>query len=491
LWEDHLLPLLTYKDAARLECACEALRGVVREHFKDVVTSSGLRAVLTTFPRTRSVELYNGYGGWRPEEEGAFLQWLREGGRGSHLATVRLGGKALDLVHTALRQGALPSLKRVEVTLDLKDEAARAYLTGGFLGAVHALDVSVDCNVHVRPQLAALGLVRELPALAELELDLQRYNCYPLQWPPFIPPSLKALRVDIDDCRAPHIGSLLCALPGMLEASGARLDRLEIKLPFDCEEIGDGFTHLAEALHLCSPTLTALELSTEGQLYFRPEALSYESKVERLRVHWADVLVGVSACRELEVLSFPNIIVETRFPPGTVFGRLTQLKIYDCQREHPPDAGGMGLWKLMASGGLPVLAKLTASLPEGEGGGVELARACVAPALEAVAGTLTHLYLNQSSLSPRLSEEVDVGHELGVALNKLRRLKDLILGLSEDGRVYHALVQGLAASVCGGGSSPATAGRAAWRNQGQCLPAGEPVATECAGLRLGLRLRGR
>jgi hypothetical protein len=38
VWEDHLLPLLTCKDAARLGCTCKALRGVVREHFKDLGT---------------------------------------------------------------------------------------------------------------------------------------------------------------------------------------------------------------------------------------------------------------------------------------------------------------------------------------------------------------------------------------------------------------------------------------------------------------------
>jgi hypothetical protein len=180
--------MLTYKDAARLECTCEALRWVVREHFNGVVRSSGLRAALTTFPRTRSVELVYEYREFRHEEEGAFLQWLREGGRGSHLATVKLGGQNFHLVHTALRQGALPSLKRMDVTLDLKDEAARASLTGGFPRIVHALGIWVNCRVRVRPQLAALGLVRELPALAELDLHLHDKDDAPLQWPPFVPP---------------------------------------------------------------------------------------------------------------------------------------------------------------------------------------------------------------------------------------------------------------------------------------------------------------
>jgi hypothetical protein len=71
--------------------------------------------------------------------------------------------------------------------------------------------------------------------------------------------------------------------------------------------------------------------------------------------------------------------------------------------------------------------------------------------LEAVAGTLTHLHLEKAP-SPEYegrNEEVEVGYELGVALGKLRRLKDLALDSCDDGRAYHALAQGLSAS--GGG----------------------------------------
>jgi hypothetical protein len=56
-----------------------------------------------------------------------------------------------------------------------------------------------------------------------------------------------------------------------------------------------------------------------------------------------------------------TIEVEPLFPPGTAFARLTHLEIGDYEREHPPDAGVMGLWELMASGGLPALAKLKVS----------------------------------------------------------------------------------------------------------------------------------
>jgi hypothetical protein len=68
-----------------------------------------------------------------------------------------------------------------------------------------------------------------------------------------------------------------------------------------------------------------------------------------------------------------------------------------------------------------------------------------------VAGTLTHLNLGKLQYKKWMSDEVAVGYELGVAVGKLRRLKDLALRLSSDGRGYHALTQGLAAS---GGDRP-------------------------------------
>jgi hypothetical protein len=75
-----------------------------------------------------------------------------------------------------------------------------------------------------------------------------------------------------------------------------------------------------------------------------------------------------------------------------------------------------------------------------------------------------------------------VGYELGVAVGKLRRLKDLALDLSEDGRAYHAVAQGLAAS---GGDRPLPLlwrVRGCLKSRGQCRPAGEPAPPECAGL---------
>jgi hypothetical protein len=456
VWEDHLLPLLTGKDAARLGCTCKAMRGLVREHFKDIVGMTikveQLRGALTTFPRARTVALHPpSHYPMNDEEVEALVQWLREGERGRSLERVTIiefSGNQEDFVHEALQAGALPSIKNLSA--ELWYETQLASLTGGHVAAMHELEVLIDCmeddDEAFYRQLAALGLVRQLPALTKLEVRAYGYRDEPVpQWPPFIPPSLISLGIELEMYRSYNNESLLRALPGMLEASGARLERLEVILPSSFEAIGDGLVHVAQALRCCSSTLKEFRLTTEGRTVIRIE----DGQEARLREQWADVMAGVSACRELQVLVLPHIKVESLFPPGTAFRRLTHLEISDHEREHPPDAGVMGLWELVASGGLPALAKLDISF-EGRWGGVEEVRSRVVPAFEAMAGTLTHLYLETYGCEWS-SDEVNVMFELGVAVGKLRRLMDLSLGVSEDGLVYHAVAQGLAA---GGGEYP-------------------------------------
>jgi hypothetical protein len=469
VWEDHLLPLLDFKGAARLACTCKALRGVVREHFHGEageINVEHLRAALTSFPRARSVKLVDPEGlldGGPPE---AMLQWLREGGGGRHLEeiTVENGfSTKSQLVHEALQAGALPSLRCLDASLEY--EIQRASLMGEFLGSTHKLRVRVkgeDENAAVAPQLAALSLVRQMPALAKLELCVSGKPSAPVpQWPPFIPRPLRELRINVLPCDSAHtIEPLICALPGMLGAGAVRLKCLELMVPENYSSIGDGLVHVAQALRCCSPTLKGFLTSTGlygpldvDELDDDGEAIDeedYASQVERLRVQWRELLAGVSACRELQVLGLPRMYLEPFFPPGTAFARLTHLEISDHEREHPPDAGVMGLWELMASGGLPALAKLSVRF-EGRWGGAEEVRSRVAPGLEAVAGILTHVHLDKAWEGKWLSDEEDAGHELGVAVGKLRRLKDLALSLSNDGRLYHAFAQGLAAS---GGNCP-------------------------------------
>jgi hypothetical protein len=172
-------------------------------------------------------------------------------------------------------------------------------------------------------------------------------------------------------------------------------------------------------------------------------------------VEWAELLAGVSACRELQELVLPHIVVEPLFPPGTAFGRLSHLDICDHEREHPPDAGVMGLWELVASGGLPALAKVKVR-GKARSVSVEEVRSRVAPGLEAVAGTLMQFQLERIDENGENTDVLEAGYALGVAAGKLRRLKDLTLDLSEDGRLYHAFAQGLAAQglAAGGGYTP-------------------------------------
>jgi hypothetical protein len=136
LWEDHLLPLLTCKDAARLGCTCKTLRGVVRDYFKDlgVIKMDSLQAALTTFPRARGVTLDPPVRDVNDTEVEALVEWLREGARGKELERVtmkrNMHGPGNHLAHKALREGALPSLRSLDARLEylppsLTDKRAR------------------------------------------------------------------------------------------------------------------------------------------------------------------------------------------------------------------------------------------------------------------------------------------------------------------------------------------------------------------------------
>jgi hypothetical protein len=217
--------------------------------------------------------------------------------------------------------------------------------------------------------------------------------------------------------------------------------------------IQDQLIHIAETLRICSPTLKDFRFGTAEDVWdgsrhalkLEEDGQDYPFLRDRLRVEWQSLVAVVSSCRELEVLMLPPIVHEPLFPPGTSFDRLTQLEICDHERGHPSDAGVMGLWELMASGGLPALAKLKVRF-EGRCGGVEDVTARVVPAFEAVAGTLTHLCLEKYQNCAWVSDDVDIGYAFGMALCKLRRLEELALGLSEGGRAYHTVAQGLAVS---------------------------------------------
>jgi hypothetical protein len=224
VWEDHLLARLTCKDAARLGSTCKALRGIVREHFKDLGSTclDKLQAALTTFPRARTVATYAPHYvqhprsppmafpalpeyvvTWDLAQSEALVEWLFGGGHGGGITTVVSQATMtshLDYVnsflHMALRRGALPSLKGVGA--NLCDPSHRAMLTEGRLGGMRELHLKVVLSDPLEPQLAALGLVRQLPALAKLELEVSYgTDMDPLDWPPFIPPCLKTCQCEL------------------------------------------------------------------------------------------------------------------------------------------------------------------------------------------------------------------------------------------------------------------------------------------------------
>jgi hypothetical protein len=388
---------------------------------------------------------------WGAMDEEVLLYHLCEGGRGGRLE--RITPEDTDyptrtFLHRALQAGALPSLKAINIALGIKTH--RDSLMGGLVARVRELSVSINCTgvgASPEPQLAALGLVGQLPALTKLQLKVFSEEDSPVpQWTPFVPPSLKALTIEM--AMHPTDQALVHALPEMLEASGAGLDYLEMFIYDDFKAIGDGLVHLAQAVRYCSPTLEAIVLIDAQHGNY--EIAEVDDERERdLCLQRAALLAGVSACRGLRMLELPRFGVEPLFPPATAFGRLCHIEMTDFRCKHAHEAGMVGLWELMASQGLPVLAKLSVKL-EGRWGGAGEMRTRVAPALEAVAGTLTHLGLTEED-GDWVGVEVDVGYELGVAVGKLQRLRELALEVFAGGRAYSAFSQGLAVS---GGARP-------------------------------------
>jgi hypothetical protein len=284
VWEDHLLPRLRCMDAARLGSTCKVLRGVVRETFRNLgsIHLRKLQAALTTFPNARSVAPYlNKHETWELAEGQVLVEWLRRGRHGEALTTVTAPldfDTLMSTIHSALGRGALPSLKGVAA--NLYHASHRALLTEGRLGGMHELHLKFVYNREVEPQLAALGLVLQLPALAKLHLEFSTDSDSDdpniVHWPSFIPPNLTALR--IVSHRAP-LTSLLRALPGMLGTSGAGLECLEIDIPLRYEgHLDERLLYVAQALRRCSPTLKAFQLNPkfirhnrEGGSYHREE----------------------------------------------------------------------------------------------------------------------------------------------------------------------------------------------------------------------------
>jgi hypothetical protein len=141
----------------------------------------------------------------------------------------------------------------------------------------------------------------------------------------------------------------------MLGASGAGLECLEFDtcLKYD-REVGDRLARVAQVLRFCSSTLKVLRFAKIGRVYIEEDC--DDDYWERLQLQWADVLAGVSSCRELQVLRLPSTWIEPLLLPAGY--RLRQphnprRNRFPTTPLFPPDAGVMGL---------PALATLKVTL---------------------------------------------------------------------------------------------------------------------------------
>jgi hypothetical protein len=349
------------------------------------------------------------------------VEVLREhGGTLTRVEAYGSGGE--QLFWFAVRAGALPNVTCLRcMRLVPANPIHREILWGGMLRRLERLEVS--------SHPADLGPLRCCPHLRLLDLkydDVPEAGSRPPFIPPFIPASLKSLILDIR-----HVAtfeSLLCELPFMLQASGAALEEIQITtgLPWSAVFSAEGGAALAQVLRTCASSLKT----------FRLKAHTRESSgcIRHLETGL------MSCCGTLEVLDC-SWEVFTALPANCPsFTRLTRL-VLDWPR---------GLtWDVIASGRVPALATLSVQVSRemvvGEGGGV------LARALASVRGTLRGLVLSSFRAGdlPAGADELPAGasYELGAAIGKLRRLSSLYLyGLFTDGRDYHAVGQGMAAS---------------------------------------------
>jgi hypothetical protein len=430
VWQDHLTPFLRRSEAARLRGVCKALRGVMDECPVKLgdVTVYKLREALICFPAAESLALSSAFDSIDAAEEARAVEVLRAFGGGlKHVGAGGGGGsRAQRVISSAVRAGALPRLSVVH--LDLYDPAHAALLADGLLAHLPVEEVEVCTTYEGLWQLEPL---RHLPLLRRLSVGQEHaFGSRAPIIPPFIPPSLKALSLDVRPEEA--LGSLLRELPSMLQASGASLDEIKVaRVMRPSAESGAAF---ARVLRLCSTTLKIVSLAPD------------EWKGALNPAFTSEVALGlVSCCDRLERLCVPWEVFCSLPPTCPTFTRITHLSL---KYYH----GAMDLtsrvWGLMARGLLPALADLHLAAPSGvslggEGGG-GLPRA-----LEGVAGTLRRLTIHSQGYQRDPSDAVC--YELGVAIGKLQRLTYLSLEVAEDGRFYHFMGRGLAAS---GGCPP-------------------------------------
>jgi hypothetical protein len=163
--------------------------------------------------------------------------------------------RAWKALLSALRAGALPNL--TYTNLSLADPIHREILSGGMLPLLEDVDVRIDRGEHV----AALAPLRHLKHLRSLGIECR--EALEAALPPFFPPSLKALHLDI--VPSATLPLMLLELPSTLQASGARLEEVVIGETQDLSDLSaEGGAALANVLQRFSSTLKTVKLFGTG-----------------------------------------------------------------------------------------------------------------------------------------------------------------------------------------------------------------------------------
>jgi hypothetical protein len=402
VWHEHLRPLLSVREVTRLRIVCKSLKLLGRGWPMRLgwVRGEDLEAALTCFPAAEGFTMYYDEP-LDPAEESRVVELLRaHGGTLKRVEAFNEVGERLLL--SAVRAGALPNLTSIYLSLDSPD--SREVLSGGILRFLEDVEVRIDDG----EQVAVLEPLRLLPHLRCLSLECPDGVA---AFPPFIPPSLKALIIEIKPSATP--GSLPRELPSMLQASGACLELFEVRSPY-VELTAQCGVAVARVLHRCSSTLKTVKLlHLAGGRELVPGLIRCCATLEVLHCRW-DVFSALPA-------TCPT------------FPRLTELHL---EVHHGAVDLASRAWGVMAEGRLPALATLTVKdfrrLPGGEGWvGGRLARA-----LEAVGATLRRLTL--IACGHGKDTPAGAAYELGAAMGKLRRLRYLHLDLLCDGQDYYA-----------------------------------------------------
>jgi hypothetical protein len=480
VWLDHLLPLVTVREAVMLRTSCKAMRTIVAEMRADLGERpvKHLKAMLTCFPQAHTIILYDEQSMTRAEQDNLIV-WLEE--HGNSLVRVQCEIPSEDgegmFLRRALRAGVFRKVK--SWFLNLNEEDDRDLLIDGIVSGVES--IYIDFSGDLLPiERAAVRYLRTFAALKDTTCIMGFEDT---ALPPFIPPSLEALTLNLYCIKTEPV-----LLPGgvapMIKSSGAKLRRLALTFrKLEEEGTARGVRRLLQA---CAPTLKTVTLVVKSP---------FESTVE--------VAEGLAGCQHLEGLTAP-ISTFAVMPPGAgLTFRLVHLRL-----GHPPREGralsSVALWGLMARGGFPTLASLSMESHKWRWG-AELGPAMVA-AFEGVAGTLKALTLKQSDLNGAVdgAEASDVLRQLGEAIGKLHRLETLELDIGGHGLQYRRIAQGMGEGSCPALRSVATTieKEAAWL---ACRPSillpsvqalrvtfdseagAEPVALACALISLGYR----